>query len=342
MALGSISGLDLGTQWAMVVVSALKMEIEDTGFMNQYDKKSKPYIFSADSFSSESNTETKRFVHESFRTPTSFIEQDEIKLPSFQNANNINRISPTTKRVASTTHSSSNTISFGDLKPKDDVLPSDDLLGYGAAGTGNAPTKSRSPDQSHSNLLAERKRRENMNRYFISLSAMLPNLKKMDKASVLGDAIDYIRKLQERVKELEGGTSGVKKDAKETIVVALNRPSHSNTNDNDSSSKETIAADHSMDTPCNSSVEIEVRMSGSSVLVRIQSLENSSLLVKAISKMQKLGLSIVSSSAFLFANTITVISIVAEVFFLNSNNDLVLYLNGSYDLVLKWLNCLVS
>ncbi|KAI3500256.1 hypothetical protein L1887_36075 [Cichorium endivia] len=298
--------MDLSSMWLP------ELEIEDTLFMNQYDKKSKPYISSADSFSSESNTETKRFVHESFRTPTSFIEQDEMKLPSFPNANNINRISETTKPVASTTHSSSNTISFGDFKPKDDVPPSDDLLGYGAAGTENAPTKSRSPDQSHSNLLAERKRRENMNRHFISLSAMLPNLKKMDKASVLGDAIDYIRKLQERVKELEGGTSGVKKDAKESIV-ALNRSSHSNTNDNDSSSKETNAADRSMDTPCNSSVEIEVRMSGSSVLVRIQSLENSSLLVKAISKMQKLGLSIVSSSAFLFANTVTVISIVAEI-----------------------------
>ncbi|CAL1391212.1 unnamed protein product [Linum trigynum] len=63
-------------------------------------------------------------------------------------------------------------------------------------------------------ILAERKRREHLNKQFIALSANIPNLKKGDKATVLGEAIKYVKQLQERVNELH-------EKAKRTLVESI-------------------------------------------------------------------------------------------------------------------------
>uniref|UniRef100_A0A7C9FJG0 BHLH domain-containing protein n=1 Tax=Opuntia streptacantha TaxID=393608 RepID=A0A7C9FJG0_OPUST len=56
---------------------------------------------------------------------------------------------------------------------------------------------------SRDHVLSERRRREKITQHLIALSALLPGLKKMDKSSVLGEAIKHIKQLQERVKNLE-------------------------------------------------------------------------------------------------------------------------------------------
>ncbi|KAE8694057.1 putative Mitochondrial editing factor 22 [Hibiscus syriacus] len=55
----------------------------------------------------------------------------------------------------------------------------------------------RSHSHAQDRILAERKRREKLSQRLIALSAIIPGLKKMDKASVLGDAIKYVKQLQE-------------------------------------------------------------------------------------------------------------------------------------------------
>ncbi|KAI3777214.1 hypothetical protein L1987_47011 [Smallanthus sonchifolius] len=253
--------------------------MEILGFLNQYDM-STPYDtvdnLSVHSFSSESYTDKESFTDRSYD----------------HKASNINTKGQTPMTLAPTSLSSSKTftISFGEQNSKDHIPTFNDSLGIEISGTGKV--------QDH--VLAERKRREKLNRHLISLSALLPNLKKMDKASILEDAKNYIRELQDRVKELEGWSGINKTDAKECII-ASNRSRIRGDDDNDSSSNETNSA------------EIEVRMSGSSVLVRIQSQNNSSLLVKVLSRMQKLGLSIISSSAMPFADTTTLITVVAQI-----------------------------
>nr|GEY13720.1 Myc-type, basic helix-loop-helix (bHLH) domain-containing protein [Tanacetum cinerariifolium] len=304
--------MDLSSMWLP------ELEMEDGGFMKQYDNMLKPYDMvdkpSADSISSENIQENESSIHRNFQTPSRFEEATKINLLSYQKASNINRRSSTQNTLAATTHSSSNTftISFRDIKAKEEIPSSDDSFGYESAGTGKVPIIARTPHQAQDHVLAERKRREKLNRQFISMSALLPNLKKMDKASVLDDATNYITELQDRVKELEAFSGLKRKDSKD-ILVALKRYRLSRDEEDDSSSNETNSGDHSVGVPSKSSAEIEVRISGGSVLVRIYSHKTYSLTVKVLSQMQMLGFNIISSSTMPFTNTITVITIVAQI-----------------------------
>ncbi|MQM07771.1 hypothetical protein Taro_040612 [Colocasia esculenta] len=54
-----------------------------------------------------------------------------------------------------------------------------------------------------SHQLSERKRREKMNKKFLILKSLLPSISKIDKASILGDTIDYLKELERRVGYLE-------------------------------------------------------------------------------------------------------------------------------------------
>ncbi|KAM0062866.1 hypothetical protein Hdeb2414_s0003g00084561 [Helianthus debilis subsp. tardiflorus] len=141
----------------------------------------------------------------------------------------------------------------------------------------------------------------------------------MDKATVLEYATNYIGELQDRAKELEG-LSLIKRKETKDCIIASGRSRIRRDDDGALSSNETNSVDCGANVTNKSSVEIEVRMSGSSVLVRIQSQKNPSLLVKVLSKMQKLGLSIISSNAMPFANTTTFITIIAQVNVLHTNH----------------------
>nr|QIZ03066.1 Jasmonate-associated MYC2-like1 [Fragaria x ananassa] len=76
---------------------------------------------------------------------------------------------------------------------------------------GRKPANGREEPLNH--VEAERQRREKLNQRFYALRAVVPNISKMDKASLLGDAIEYIQDLQRKLKDMEferesaGGTS---------------------------------------------------------------------------------------------------------------------------------------
>ena len=138
-----------------------------------YDQMSRLCDTVLDSFSPESYAENMTFIDQSFQAP-----QLEIKLPNYQeNSSSIDKCSPAPDPLVATTLPSSTTftISFGDLKPKSEILQFPDPL----PGAIKVPTVLRNPLQAQDHVLAERKRREKLNRHFISLSAIIPNLTKV-------------------------------------------------------------------------------------------------------------------------------------------------------------------
>ncbi|XP_015078512.1 transcription factor bHLH18-like [Solanum pennellii] len=117
--------------------------------------------------------------------------------------------------------SSQNIISFGNKA--DSYFIEDNELDYDMitekvmmsnVNTSNSSMASkricRSPLQSQDHLLAERKRRERFSQLFALLAKAIPQLKKLDKASILEDAIKYIGELQERVSSLEEAARTIK------------------------------------------------------------------------------------------------------------------------------------
>ncbi|KAM0857000.1 hypothetical protein ACQ4PT_048767 [Festuca glaucescens] len=61
----------------------------------------------------------------------------------------------------------------------------------------------REVDISGNHVLQERKRREKLNERFIILRSLVPFVTKMDKASILGDTIEYVKQLRKRIQDLE-------------------------------------------------------------------------------------------------------------------------------------------
>ncbi|KAL3517667.1 hypothetical protein ACH5RR_020256 [Cinchona calisaya] len=66
---------------------------------------------------------------------------------------------------------------------------------------GRKPANGREEPLNH--VEAERQRREKLNQRFYALRAVVPNISKMDKASLLGDAIAHINDLQKKIRIME-------------------------------------------------------------------------------------------------------------------------------------------
>ncbi|XP_028122459.1 transcription factor bHLH25-like [Camellia sinensis] len=162
---------------------------------------------------------------------------------------------------------------------------------------------SRAPVQARNHILAERKRRERLNQKLISLSTLIPGLKKMDKASILQDAIKYIKHLQEHVQTLE-------KRAKKKLVEPT---IHSMTKCGPSWEDDNVSSNENLDENFKKlSPEIEVRILEKNVLFRIHCKKNGDVVAKILSKMSALHLDVVSSSVLPFGVALE-ITIVAQV-----------------------------
>ncbi|XP_059295197.1 transcription factor bHLH18-like [Lycium ferocissimum] len=178
------------------------------------------------------------------------------------------------------------------------------VLGFGGAGdTTQKKIYNRTGLQVQDHVLAERKRRERLTQRFIALSTLLPNLKKLDKASVLGDAIQYIKQLEEQVKTLEGKA----KKCSEEPVIAVKRPRLVSTYADSSSSDEisSISTDRSFP-------DIEVRVSDGNFMISIYCKKQTGIIKEIFNEVEKLHLSIISCSVMPFGYYTSHMTIIAQ------------------------------
>ncbi|EYU39093.1 hypothetical protein ABFS82_14G100900 [Erythranthe guttata] len=155
-------------------------------------------------------------------------------------------------------------------------------------------TTSNSQAQEH--VLAERKRREKLSQRFIALSALVPALKKMDKATVLGDAAKYMKQLQDKVKILE-------EQSKKTSIPSVNESlvfvKKHEQNSSSSSSDESFP-------------EIKARLCNKEVLITIHCVKRKGVVEKAVSMIEKLHLSAINTSVMSFGDSALSITVHAQ------------------------------
>ncbi|KAK4260239.1 hypothetical protein QN277_003382 [Acacia crassicarpa] len=176
--------------------------------------------------------------------------------------------------------------------------------------TSTAVTRNSLQAQDH--VLAERRRRGKLNQKFIALSSIIPGRKKMDKASVLGDAIEYVEQLKERQKDLEEQVAMKRKESVRRCIL--------------------FAGDNDKSPSCEVSeqalAEMEAKVLGKEVLIRIQCEQQRGCEAKILRELGNLRLKAKSSSILPFGETTQYITIIAEMEKENSMtaNDLVISL----------------
>ncbi|KAG4169470.1 hypothetical protein ERO13_A12G081800v2 [Gossypium hirsutum] len=277
-----------------------QLEMEDPTLFPQYQVINPiDYSFHDVNFHSE-NYSTNPY----YTIGNSFIEAshevDDFKRPMKQLKTNSwnsciteNNIPPPPKPSSSS--SSSHLISFDnsnsyyaidyDVKPKNEV-----------------GSFTRTPLHAQDHVLAERKRRAKLSQSFISLSALIPGLKKTDKASVLGDAITYLKKLQDRVNVLE---EQVAKKTMESVIFV--RKTQIYADDETSSSDESVHGQSNNPFP-----EIEARVSDKDVLIRIHCKHNKGCISNIINEVEKLHLFVLNSHVLPFGQATLDITITAQ------------------------------
>ncbi|KAJ7532876.1 hypothetical protein O6H91_13G023700 [Diphasiastrum complanatum] len=165
----------------------------------------------------------------------------------------------------------------------------------------------KSSSQSVDHIMAERKRREKLTQKFVTLSSIVPGLKKLDKASVLGDTIKYVKQLQERLKMLEEQAQEAHSVAicKKVVLTDVKEPPQHGAASESSVDQSSI--DH-VRLP-----EIEARMLGHYVLIKVHCKKQKGLLGSCLAELEKLHLHVCNASLLSFSDANFDLTINAQV-----------------------------
>ncbi|XP_074314578.1 transcription factor bHLH19-like [Silene latifolia] len=178
------------------------------------------------------------------------------------------------------------------------------IIGTPQVARKNCSTSSPSLASNKEHVLAERRRREKLSQQFIALSAIIPGLKKMDKASVLGDAIRYVKQLQAKANTLE---EEVKKKSCESAVFV--KKTWVIDDDEQCLAQASSSGGGSCDGPY---PEIEAKFSDKDVLIRVHCEKKNGTIEKLISQVVELHLEMVNSSALAFGGSSLDVTIIAK------------------------------
>uniref|UniRef100_A0A1S3B172 BHLH domain-containing protein n=2 Tax=Cucumis melo TaxID=3656 RepID=A0A1S3B172_CUCME len=158
-------------------------------------------------------------------------------------------------------------------------------------------------------VIAERKRREKLSQRFIALSALIPGLNKVDKASILGGAIRHVKELQERLKGVEEQTTSKTSEPQVPVVCVKRTTLQPSSSDDDTSSSD----ENSFSGRLRSTPEIEARFLNNDVLIRIHCHKRKGCLSYLLNRIQSLNnLTILNTCALPFSHSNLDITIVAQ------------------------------
>ncbi|KAG7540962.1 Myc-type basic helix-loop-helix (bHLH) domain [Arabidopsis thaliana x Arabidopsis arenosa] len=74
---------------------------------------------------------------------------------------------------------------------------------FSGSGESSSPDGAATSPASSKNVVSERNRRQKLNQRLFALRSVVPNISKLDKASVIKDSIDYMQELIDQEKRLE-------------------------------------------------------------------------------------------------------------------------------------------
>ncbi|KAJ4899255.1 Transcription factor bHLH27 [Raphanus sativus] len=74
---------------------------------------------------------------------------------------------------------------------------------FSGSGDSSSPDGAATSPASSKNVVSERNRRQKLNQRLFALRSVVPNITKLDKASIVKDSIDYMQKLIDQEKRLE-------------------------------------------------------------------------------------------------------------------------------------------
>lgn len=118
---------------------------------------------------------------------------------------------------------------------------------------------------------AERQRRDKLNLRFCALRSVVPYVSKMDKASLLSDAVNYINELTSKVTSLEKQLRVLRQQSKTELRLNDSCPPNSRPSNSNSIKGNNNYTSTTTTTTTTTSMEVQVKLIGTEVIIGAQS-----------------------------------------------------------------------
>ncbi|XP_027065577.1 transcription factor bHLH35-like isoform X1 [Coffea arabica] len=177
---------------------------------------------------------------------------------------------------------------------------------------------SSSPDGAQSsaaskNIESERKRRQKLTETLHALRAVVPNISKMDKASIIKDAIDYIQELHNQERVIQAEISEL--ESKRSIFLDFDEEISCNSKPKRSRFEQTCDSAESRSSPIEV-LELRVsHMGEKTIVVSLTCSKRTDTMVKICEVFESLNLKIITANIIAFSGS------VLKTLFLEANEE---------------------
>ncbi|KAI3727913.1 hypothetical protein L6452_16535 [Arctium lappa] len=149
---------------------------------------------------------------------------------------------------------------------------------------GRKPANGREEPLNH--VEAERQRREKLNQRFYALRAVVPNVSKMDKASLLGDAILYINELKSKLENTQFDKEELQNQLEALKKELLNKDSRHSSSSAISLPEDMKISGQTVD------LDVDVKVIGWDAMIRIQCNKKSHPAARLMAALKELDLEV--------------------------------------------------